>query len=569
MGDPVRDARDELKRAGLRGTDPAVAVVPDVIARSWRRSLSNNVASDEPARLFREIDTESLLLRAAEPVLDRWQHQLTDTGTTLFVSDRAGSIVARRASDRTTQRRLDDAHAAEGFDFSEEGVGTNGLGTAIAEKRPVFIEGAQHYNDLLSDITCAAVPLSTPTGSVIGAISLGGLTRVTNPLTMSVTREIGQQIEERLRASSRPQDLALAMSFMRYTNAQRPTVVLDKESLLANTPGLPFVSVSSHVTLWEQLSQHRWVEGEAARLQLLEQSVEVVARRILEGPHVHYVAHFAPRGAPQRLRSNSRAATAPSASAMPAATIVVEGPAGSGRSTRARALHEDQRGAQTLVEISATPGVAWAAVRSYLDDGQDVLLRRLEDLSDVEVGRLAALVRDVRAARAPSASTALLMMTVDISRASQTLRDVVNRAGIADRTTPLAESRESIPGLVGEILERVDQERRHTLSPTAMQALMSWRWPGNVSELVDVVTDVVRRVQGSVIERKDLPTHLQDVATRRNLTVLEESERDTIVKTLVEVRGNRSGAAVRLGIGRSTLYRRLRQLGIEADEASL
>ena len=45
-----------------------------------------------------EIDTDSILCRAADPVLDRWQSHFTDTGTTLFLSDRAGAIVARRAS---------------------------------------------------------------------------------------------------------------------------------------------------------------------------------------------------------------------------------------------------------------------------------------------------------------------------------------------------------------------------------------------------------------------------------------------------------------------------------------
>jgi len=81
------------------------------------------------------------------------------------------------------------------------------------------------------------------------SISLSASNAQANPLMLSLTREIGQQIEERLRSTSRPEDLALAMSFMRYTNSKRPTVVMDHESMLANTPGLPYVSVSSHVML--------------------------------------------------------------------------------------------------------------------------------------------------------------------------------------------------------------------------------------------------------------------------------------------------------------------------------
>ena len=109
---------------------------------------------------------------------------------------------------------------------------------------------------------------------------------------LSLTREIGQQIEERLRSSARPQDLALAMSFTRYTNSQRPTVVMDSESILANTPGLPYIDVTSHVMLWELLEQ--------SRLGVVEHS-DPAARRndggggrapSLDGPCAHFVLHF-------------------------------------------------------------------------------------------------------------------------------------------------------------------------------------------------------------------------------------------------------------------------------------
>lgn len=567
MKDPVRDAREELKRAGLTAQDPSPDVVPGLIARSWRRSISSNAASELPTERFREIDTESILCRAAEPVLDRWQHQLTDTGTTLFVSDRAGSIVSRRSSDRSTQRRLDRANAAEGFDYSEQVAGTNGLGTAIVENRPVLVQGAHHFNELLSDITCAAVPLCTPAGSVIGAVSLGGLSSVANPLLLSVTREIGQQIEERIRAASRPQDLALAMSFMRYTNARRPTVVLDKESLLANTPGLAYVSVSSHVMLWELLSRHRWSPGESVHLELAD-ALQVTARRVVEGTHVHYVAHFT------EVQSPPAAGPEPAPSAPPvsarAGVVAVDGPRGSGRATLARELHRRRRApGAPLEEVAATEAMDWVRLRRSLDSGADVLVRRTEELADRDAGRLAAVLRDHDASVRSGRRSGLLLVTTDRTQAAAALTDTLEQTGRVERTLALAETPERIPGLVRDILERVDVRRRHTLSPTAMQALLAWRWPGNLAELVDVVTQVVAQVGTTVIERGDLPPHLRHVAARRNLTPLEEAERETIVRTLADVGGNRSEAATRLGIGRTTLYRRLRRLAIEVDEGSL
>ena len=144
MSDEVRQARQELMRVGLLCDVRTEGVVPDLIVRSWRRSISISAEGVNPCQRFTDIDTDSILCRAADPVLDRWQSHLADTGTTLFLSDRAGAIVARRASDSSARRRLDSVHAAEGFDYSEDSVGTNGLGTSMVEKRALLISGIQH-----------------------------------------------------------------------------------------------------------------------------------------------------------------------------------------------------------------------------------------------------------------------------------------------------------------------------------------------------------------------------------------------------------------------------------------
>jgi len=134
---------------------------------------------------------------------------------------------------------------------------------------------------------------------------------------------------------------------------------------------------------------------------------------------------------------------------------------------------------------------------------------------------------------------------------------------------PLCESPERIPGLVSRILDRVDPNRRHTMSPAALQSFVQWEWPGNISELVGVVTDLVHEVPTSVIQRRHLPQHLQQSRPRRQLTMIETAEREAIIKALNTTGGNRSDAAVLLGIGRTTLYRRLKHFALDGDEGSL
>jgi sigma-54 dependent transcriptional regulator, acetoin dehydrogenase operon transcriptional activator AcoR len=573
MPDLVRDLRYELMRVGLRGDIRAGGVVPDLIVRSWRRSISGSVPGDAPATRYQEVDADSLLCRASAPILDRWQSQLADTGVTLLLSDRSGSIVMRRASDSSVRRRLDKVHAAEGFDYSEDSVGTNGLGTSLAEKGAVFIAGSQHFNDLLAGLTCAATSVSAPGGSVIGSISLSARNAQASPLMLSLTREIGQQIEERLRRTSRPEDLALAMSFMRYTNSQRPTVVMDRESMLANTPGLPYVNVSSHVLLWELLTSHDWSSGgQVADLRLSGTSRTVSARRVTDGPRPHYVLHFddVEPALAAAAEPASRAAGIPRVSAgapvqRRGGVALVEGPPGSGRATVAMGLRKESK-----PEICApAPDTDWVSWARRLKDGTDLLIRDVDTLGGGDVARLENLVAEHRSACLAGRRSSWLLLTASRDRSSGRVRALIDAVGPRTVIEPLSATPERIPGLVRRVLDEADPRRRHTMSPAALQSLVQWSWPGNITELVGVLSALVREVPGSVIQRRHLPRHLQQAPPRRRLTMLEAAEREAIIRALAASGGNKSEAAGLLGIGRTTLYRRLKHFGLDGGESSL
>lgn len=569
MGDPVREAREELRRVGLRASVQDGGVVPDLVLRSWRRSIGSSVDGVSPVARWHEVDADTILCRAAEPVLDRWQHQLADTGTTLFLGDRAGSIVARRTSDSSVKRRLDRVHAAEGFDYSEESVGTNGIGTSMVEGRAVLIEGSQHFHDALSRLACAAAPVCAPSGLVLGSVSLGSPLESANPLMLSLTREIGQQIEERLRTDARPQDLALAMSFMRFTNSKRPTVVMDSESILANTPGLPYVNVESHVLLWQMLNDHDWVRSRTARLALEGSGVEVMARRVLDGPRSHFVLHFAQTAlaevpGPDRVGGVGEAGTA---RPRPRALVAVAGPRGSGRATAAQALQQERSPLRGLEVLPVTASGALPASRAaeLTCAGTDVLLRRLDLVGADQAGRLRELLADQVDAVARGEQRGTLLVT----STEAFLAELGVDADLVVRTEALRATPERIPGLVKSALDRADPRGRRTISPAALQALVQHTWPGNVSELVETVEQVVRDAAGSVVELRDLPAGLRQPPPRRPLSLIESAQRDAIIKALAASGGNKSEAATLLGMGRTTLYRQLRQLGLDGDETSL
>ncbi|HEY9264297.1 MAG TPA: helix-turn-helix domain-containing protein, partial [Mycobacterium sp.] len=100
-------------------------------------------------------------------------------------------------------------------------------------------------------------------------------------------------------------------------------------------------------------------------------------------------------------------------------------------------------------------------------------------------------------------------------------------------------------------------------APEALQVVSRIQWPSNVASLARLVVTMARRVPGPVIHAADLPTDVIAMASRRQLFGLEHVEAHAIAAALKAVDGNKKLAADRLGIARSTLYRKMRALGID------
>ena len=106
---------------------------------------------------------------------------------------------------------------------------------------------------------------------------------------------------------------------------------------------------------------------------------------------------------------------------------------------------------------------------------------------------------------------------------------------------------------------------------------MHYPWPGNVRELENAIEHAVVLCEGDKIRLADLPETLQsptgatflalppsrEVAEDETLLTLSELERRHILRVLSAVHDNQSEAAHRLGISRSTLWRKLREMGME------
>jgi len=101
-----------------------------------------------------------------------------------------------------------------------------------------------------------------------------------------------------------------------------------------------------------------------------------------------------------------------------------------------------------------------------------------------------------------------------------------------------------------------------------MNLILGYAWPGNVRELENVMRQAVSLSNGGSITPAHLPAEMQVRAAAKPLSThaailpLAEVERKAILETLHQLNGNKQMAAQMLGIGKTTLYRKLKEYGI-------
>jgi DNA-binding NtrC family response regulator len=132
---------------------------------------------------------------------------------------------------------------------------------------------------------------------------------------------------------------------------------------------------------------------------------------------------------------------------------------------------------------------------------------------------------------------------------------------------PLRERREDILPLGNAFLRRYAAQAGRNItgfSPGAAEKLKSFDWPGNVRQLQNEVQRAVLMSEGTVINDHDLSMAAPAAqAGTEDLSLMEAMEKNTIIQVLKETGGNKLETAKRLGIGRQTLYNKIKMYGIE------
>ena len=194
-------------------------------------------------------------------------------------------------------------------------------------------------------------------------------------------------------------------------------------------------------------------------------------------------------------------------------------------------------------------------------DLQSKLLRALQEREIRPVGATARVRINLRVIAATNRDLEAAIRTGSFRQ------DLYFRLNVVQiKLPPLRERRSDIPLLVASFLEKFSDPQRpmRVLSEDAMRRLISYDWPGNVRELENAIERAVALGSGPILHVGDLPSNLQSSSEETLpeadvLLPLEELERRAIMRALRETAGDKLAAARLLGIGKTTLYRKLKR----------
>lgn len=577
-------------------------------ARRGQLGPLTEIARAEMMRLFRQIAPSRYLLL------------LTDAeGLILEMLCEPGDVESLRSLD-----------LAPGFIWDERHEGTNGPGTCLHDRKPTLVHRAEHFFSRNVSMTCSAAPLWGPNGELLGVLDASYFnctdSRQSQAPTLALVSTSSRIVEQAYFRSSFRNCWILRFHEQIELVNQLPAALLavDENGIVRGAdsaaPGCLGLNGFDGIIgrniddLFEVSATHLYLDARARPHQ-------VWPTTNCSGEQVYIGIH--PPQEPTTVTLPAKSRTLPRANQWPSLSahrlgdpamahnvwcaervmnrdihILLQGETGTGKDSFARAIHQSgERRDKPFIAIScaaipeslieselfgydagAFTGARAGGMRGkvvaahggtlFLDEIGDMplslqarLLRLLEEKEVMPLGRSRPITVDIRVISATNR---------DLNRMVQEgsfRTDLYYRLGALVLTLPPLRSRHDIEQLIRTIAAEENTGQPADFSPDAWVSLLSYRWPGNIRELRNMLATALALADGRRIERWHLGFRLSESVHAESPPAAESNplataERERLLLELEQRHWNATATAAALGVSRNTLYRKLRKHGI-------
>ncbi len=619
----MRQVRSQLIECGVVpgfGIDACVA-------RSWHRSLAVGLKPDgcgEPVDNLSHLELQRMrelnhdLVQHSQPVMEYLLDLVSNTQSMVILSDRQG-VLMHTMGDIDFLTKAERVALTSGASWNEHYRGTNAIGTALAEAADVEIHGEEHFLERNGFLTCAAAPIMSATGQLLGVLDISGDQRSRHPHTLGLVSTAARMIENSLvQAAGRDQVLLMIHSQVQGIGSIAQGLLSFSEDgwlIGANRRGLELMGLSIGAIgahQWDQLFACSW-----SRLLQRRAGAEPAFRLRGQGGRELWAQLQPTSGAARsqpivvpRLDNDSvdrqwQAAFNKAGKVFDKnIPVLVTGETGVGKELLAKALHrQSARREKPFVAINcaAIPeqlieselfGYAPGAFTGGNRQGAIGRLREahggtlfLDEIGDMPMTLQSRLLRVLQervvtplgSGQQHVVDFALICAThQNLAQAvldGQFRSDLLYRINGLCVKLPALRERTDFATLTRRLLADLGAEESVTLAPELLEALPRYQWPGNLRQYANVLRTALALMEPdqSEIDWQHLPDDL--VAAIRTGPeadpVTENAERHAyqsyhlhseaaLTRALEECQGNVSAAARKLGISRQTLYRRLK-----------
>ncbi|WP_312875721.1 sigma-54-dependent Fis family transcriptional regulator [Paenibacillus planticolens] len=573
----------------------------EAAAASWKRCHEFGLMPTDPIDddILSGNHMQSLLkqnkqtIQFTEQIFEHLHADIKRSGQMALLIDAEGTII-HTAGDIDFSRRALAVQLQVGANWAENRKGTNAIGVALAERKPVRVHAEEHYFNSNHFLTCASAPVFNTIGELIGIVNISGKQEHYHAYTYTLACLAAQSLQNKILLEESKKEHLITLRELEHSSLHHPLPLLslsrDNRILRANHAAMRILGSDAIGKAFPKLDGFA-VETIHNEHQKLWQSVSI-RRTTGDGQHLYAFKDIV--GACPTFVQKKELAQRAAGSDFP---VLLLGESGVGKELFAQSIHTaSARSAEPFIAIncSAIPdslveselfGYARGAFTGANKDGSIGKFEAahkgtifLDEIGDMPLRAQAALLRvlqegiitPVGSAKSKAVNLRVIAATnKDLAaevKAGTFRADLYYRLKGIPITLPALRERSDLLTLALHLLQK-HAPHSAVFTEAAKHKLLAYSWPGNIRELSGILMQAVFLAGDRPIDAEHLMFETADESDReasgsdRPLT-LKEAEIRAIRMALTASEWNLSKAAARLKIGRTTLYRKIEEYGI-------